>query len=64
MGRRLSSWSASPVDGVQDEEEEELSPAQVRDHAFLLLEVKETFPPTHAQKGSSEVKKGGGATPW
>ena len=38
---------------------EELSPAQIRDHIFLILKVKETSPTTHAQKGSLEVKKGG-----
>ena len=34
-----------------------------RDHKFLILEVKETFLTPHVQKGSLEVKKGGGATP-
>ena len=46
---------------LQEEEEEELSPAQVnrdRDHIFLILEVKETFPTTRVQKGSLEGKKG------
>ena len=43
---------------LQEEEEEELSPAQIRDHIFLILKVKETFPTTHVQKGSLEVKKG------
>ena len=38
---------------------EELSPAQIRDHIFLILKVKETFPTTHAQKGSLEVKREG-----
>ena len=41
-----------------EEEEEELSPAQIRDHIFLILKVKETFPTIQAQKGSLEVKKG------
>ena len=31
-------------------------------HTFLILEVKETSLTTHAQKGSLEVKKGGGDT--
>ena len=43
---------------LQDEEDEELSPAQRRHHMFLILKVKETFPTTHAQKASLEVKKG------
>ena len=29
-----------------------------RDHIFLILEVKETFPTIHQQKSSSEVKRG------
>ena len=33
---------------LQDEEEEELSPAQIRDHIFLILKVKETFLTIHA----------------
>ena len=44
---------------LQDEEKEELNSAQIRDHIFLIREVKETFPTTHAQKGSSEVKREG-----
>ena len=43
---------------LQDKDEEELSPAQLRDHIFLILEVKETFPTIHVQKGSVEVRKG------
>ena len=43
---------------LQAEEEEELSPAQIRDQIFLILEVKKTFPSTHAQKSSWEVKRG------
>ena len=61
MGPRLNSWCLSPVDRyAQDEEEEEVSPAQRkdRDHIFLILKVKETFPTIHVQKGSLEVKKG------
>lgn len=48
MGPRLSSKMA----GVR----EALSPAQIRDrdHIFLVLEVKETFPTIRAQ----EVPKG------
>lgn len=29
---------------------------------FFILEVKETSPTTHVQKGSLEVQKGGGVT--
>ena len=43
---------------LHDEDEEEVSPAQMRDHIVLGLEVKETFPTTHAQKGFLEVEKG------
>ena len=35
---------------------------EIKDHIFLILEVKEDFLTTHAQKGSLEVKKGGGTT--
>ena len=37
---------------------EELSPARIKDkdHIVLILEVKETFLPIHAQKSSLEVK--------
>ena len=45
--------------------EEEVRPAHIKDKEnilFLILEVKETFPTTHVQKGSSEFKKAGGAT--
>ena len=60
MGPRLSIWSLSPVDryskiaGARDK----LSPAQItdKDHIFLILEVKETFPTIQAQRGSLEVK--------
>ena len=31
----------------------------IKDHIFLILEVKEIFLTTHVQKGSLEVKKGG-----
>ena len=35
-----------------------------RDFIFLILKVKDTFPTTHAQKVSSEVKgRGRGTTP-
>ena len=43
---------------LQDEEEEELNPAQIRNHPFLILKVKDTFLTTHTQKGALEVKKG------
>ena len=36
---------------------------EMKDHIFLILEVKEIFLTTHVQKGSLEVKKGGGITP-
>ena len=45
---------------------EKLSPAQIRDkrdHTFLILKVKGTFPTTLAQKGSLEVKREGGCHP-
>ena len=44
---------------------EELNLAQIkdRDHIFLILEVKEMFPTTYAQKGSLEIRKGRGVTP-
>ena len=48
---------------LQDEEEEELSPAQIRDHIFLIFKVKETFLTAHAQKGSLKARKGGVAIP-
>ena len=32
----------------KSKKEEKLSPAQIRDHVFLILEVKETFPTVHA----------------
>ena len=41
---------------LQDEEEEELSPAQISDQIFLTLEVKENFLTTHAQKSSWRSK--------
>ena len=47
---------------LQGEEGEELSPAQIRDHMFLILKAKETFPTLHAQKSSLEVKKGAMST--
>ena len=48
---------------LQEEEEEELSPAQIRDHVFLILKFKETFLTTHKQKSSLTITKGGGTTP-
>lgn len=44
---------------LQDGEEEELSPAQIRDHVFRIVKVKVTFPTMLAQKGSLEVKRVG-----
>ena len=35
---------------------EERNSAQIKDHIFLILKVKETFPPIYAQKGSLKVK--------
>ena len=35
---------------------------EIKHDIFLILEVKETFLTTHAQKGSLKVKKGGAAT--
>ena len=37
---------------------EELSTAQIKDrnHIFFILKVKEKFPITHVQTGSSEIK--------
>ena len=61
MGPRLSSWSSSPVDkyskiaGVR----EELSPAQMKDHIFIILHVKKTFPTTHMQKSPWRSKREG-----
>ena len=34
---------------------------EIKDHIFLILKVK-NYLTTHAQKGSLEVKKGGGIT--
>ena len=62
MGPRLSSWSLSRVDRYSKiaAAREELSPAQIkeRDHIFLILKVKETFPTIYVQRGSLEVKNG------
>ena len=35
---------------------------EIKDHIFFILEVKETSPTTHVQKGSLEVQKGGSIT--
>ena len=40
--------------------EEKPSPAQTRDHMYLILEVKEAFLTTHVQKVSLKIKRGGG----
>ena len=58
---RLSSWSLSPMDRYSSvaEAREELSPAQIKDHLFLILEVRETFLTTLAQKDFLEVKRRG-----
>ena len=61
MGPRLNCFSpvdrSSKIAGARGE----LGPSQIkdRDHILLILEVKETFPTTCAQKGSSEVKREG-----
>ena len=34
------------------------SPTQNRDHIFLILEVKKSFPTIHAQKGPRRTKRG------
>ena len=64
MGLRLSSQRSSPVDRYSSiaGAREELSPAQIKDHLFLIFEVKETFLSTLAQKDFLEVK-GRGAPP-
>ena len=58
---RLSSWSLSPMDRYSKtaSAREKLSPAQIkdRDHIFLILKIKDTFPTMHLQRGSLEVKK-------
>ena len=61
MGLRLSSQRSSPVDRYSSiaGAREELSPAQVKDHLFLIFEVKETFLSTLAQKDFLEVKRRG-----
>ena len=57
LGPRAEQLELVPCGEIlQDEDEEELSPAQVRDHMFLILKVKETFPTSHVQKCSSELK--------
>ena len=48
MGPRLEFVPSGQI--LQDEEEEELSSAQLKDrpHVFLILKVKETFLTVHA----------------
>ena len=57
MGPRLEFVPCGQI--PQDEEEEELSSAQLKDRhdVFFILKVKETFLTVHAEKGSMEVKK-------
>ena len=57
MGPRLEFVPCGQI--PQDEEEEELSSAQLKDrhHVFLIHKVKESFLTVHAEKGSMEVKK-------
>ena len=63
MGPRLRNRSLSPGDRYSERkiiarEVEPCPDKRIRDHIFLILEVKETFPTTPAQKGSLEVIKG------
>ena len=65
MGLRLSSQRSSPVDRYSNiaGAREELSPAQIKDHLFLIFEVKETFLTIYVQKSSLKIEKGVGAMP-
>ena len=66
-GKRLDGSQAEQLESVpcgqilqyedNSKREEKLSPVQIRDHVFLILEVKEAFPTVHAQKSSLEVVK-------
>ena len=64
MGPRLDSFS--PVDrnsiiignSIKAGKWRRLGPDQIKDHIFLILKVKETFPSSHVQKVSLEVKMG------
>lgn len=56
MGPRLEFVPSGQI--LQDEEEEKLSPAQITDHIFLIVQVKETSLTTHLQNGSLKVIKG------
>lgn len=64
MGLRLSSQRSSPVDRYSNiaGAREELSPAQIKDHLFLIFEVKEIFLTTLAQKDFLEVQRRGAPT--
>ena len=69
MGPRPNCQSLSRVDRhSQDEEREKnwvLLPIQeIRDPMLLILGVQTAFLTTHVQRGSFEVKKGGGVTSW
>ena len=61
MGPRLGSWGLTPIDRYSKTggAREELSPVQIkhRDYIFLILEIKETFPTIHVQKGSLQAKR-------
>ena len=63
MDPRLGSWGLTPIGKYSKTggAREELSPVQIkhRDYIFLILEIKETFPTTHVQKGPLKVKQGG-----
>ena len=48
-------WTDTPR--RRQSQEGNAEPAQVRDHIFLILEVKEAFLTIHTQKGPSKVKK-------
>lgn len=48
-GPQTEQWDIVPCGQVlQDEKKKEVSSAQIRDHIFLMLKVKEPFPNTHA----------------
>ena len=56
MGPGLSCRYLSHVDRYC-KIEEELSPAPIRDHIYLILKVKEASQTLHAQESSLEVKR-------
>ena len=44
---------------LQAEDQEELSPTQIRDHDSLILKVWATFPTTCAEEGALEFRREG-----